>query len=298
MTIVGIDGGGTRTRIALERDGEVTFHERPVSLKVQNGNHLVAAHSLQTLLGETVQDDTIGALCLGLSGMSQPADQQSFEQALRSLPEFSHTRIHIEGDATLTLNAALGKDGDGILLIAGTGSVAFARKAGKIFRVGGWGPTVSDEGSGYWIGRRAMQHYVRGIEGLDELDDLSYAISAVLPEGLRDNPSAIAKQAAGDGGWLASFAPIPFEKLQTSQRAREIVHGAARELEKLVRTAANAAELSLPIALHLHGSIATNRTMLAELRRATSEEEFKLSVLESTAPAYAALGVARVLTTQ
>src|SRR6266404_1689629 len=120
MAIVGIDGGGTRTRIAFERNGESSYIERPVSLKVVNGNYLASAQSLVSLFRESIPD-SIASLCIGLSGMSQPADQHKLEQAIRSLPEFSNIPIHIEGDASLALKAALGETEDGMLLIAGTG---------------------------------------------------------------------------------------------------------------------------------------------------------------------------------
>ncbi len=59
--------------------------------------------------------------------------------------------VLIQSDATSALEDAFG-DSAGVLLIAGTGSSAFARAAnGTVDRCGGWGPVIGDEGSGGWL---------------------------------------------------------------------------------------------------------------------------------------------------
>jgi N-acetylglucosamine kinase-like BadF-type ATPase len=295
MITLGIDGGGTRTRIALEADGEVSYIERPISLKVLHGDYQTSAHELQSLVRELTAGDRIDAMYIGLSGMSQPTDQAILEEALLSLPKFSGTCIKIEGDASLTLKAALRENEDGILLIAGTGSVAFARKNGKVTRAGGWGPILSDEGSGYWIGLRALLHYVRSLDMMDAADALSYAIAAALPEELRDKPSAIARHISENPVFPSQFAKIPFETLQESSRSSEIVHEAALELEKLIKTAARSAQIKSSF-LHLHGSIATHPVIVAEIRRVLDGSAFSLKTIDERAPARKALEFAKSLT--
>src|SRR6185312_5030233 len=64
--------------------------------------------------------------------------------------------VVVETDASIALADAFG-DRSGVILIAGTGSIAFGRSpAGMLARCGGWGFTFGDEGSGAWIGRRAL----------------------------------------------------------------------------------------------------------------------------------------------
>jgi glucosamine kinase len=61
----------------------------------------------------------------------------------------------------IALEAAFG-DGPGVIVIAGTGSIAYGRsREGQIARAGGWGFAVSDEGSGHWIGRTALASSLR-----------------------------------------------------------------------------------------------------------------------------------------
>src|SRR5216683_3077534 len=71
-------------------------------------------------------------------------------------PGLALTNIEVVGDTVIALEAAFGA-GPGVIAIAGTGSIAYGRDAnGHTARAGGWGFAVSDEGSGHWIGRRAI----------------------------------------------------------------------------------------------------------------------------------------------
>ena len=65
----------------------------------------------------------------------------------------------IHSDFSIALDDAFG-DGPGVLMISGTGSVAFGRgPTGATARCGGWGPVCGDEGSGAWIGRGALRRH-------------------------------------------------------------------------------------------------------------------------------------------
>ena len=72
------------------------------------------------------------------------------------LAEILQGEIDVVGDGPIALESAFGA-GPGIIVIAGTGSIAYGRDAnGTTARVGGWGFAVSDEGSAHWIGRAAI----------------------------------------------------------------------------------------------------------------------------------------------
>ncbi|HZK75566.1 MAG TPA: BadF/BadG/BcrA/BcrD ATPase family protein, partial [Candidatus Kapabacteria bacterium] len=178
MMYIGIDGGGTKTRLFVQAaTGEdPRYFEFPISLKVQNGDFAASARQLQALILDLLSGKNsdspirpirpmgpIGpmAIVMGLSGMSQSEDQEALKNAILSLHEFTNSKIHIESDATLTLKTVLAEGEEGILLIAGTGSVVFYQPSGgPAHRIGGWGPLLSDEGSGYRIGLRALRQYI------------------------------------------------------------------------------------------------------------------------------------------
>jgi N-acetylglucosamine kinase-like BadF-type ATPase len=64
--------------------------------------------------------------------------------------------IYVAGDHVIAHRAAFGTS-PGVLVISGTGSIAFGRNQnGETARAGGWGPNVSDEGSAFWVGREAV----------------------------------------------------------------------------------------------------------------------------------------------
>jgi N-acetylglucosamine kinase-like BadF-type ATPase len=79
----------------------------------------------------------------------------------------------------IALHAAFA-DGPGVVVIGGTGSVAYGRNHhGEIMRAGGWGFAASDEGSGFWIGRRAVSAIMR-VHDEGESTSLTAGVMAAL----------------------------------------------------------------------------------------------------------------------
>jgi len=79
----------------------------------------------------------------------------------RMLSEIVSGEVQVVGDMVIALEVAF-STGPGVIVIAGTGSIAYGRNAtGETARAGGWGPAVSDEGSGHWIGRAAVSAALR-----------------------------------------------------------------------------------------------------------------------------------------
>ena len=99
----------------------------------------------------------IGAVCIGAAGAARPEIAEKIRGIFAELiPELAAANVEVVGDAVIALEAAFGA-GPGVIAIAGTGSIVYGRDAaGHIARAGGWGFAVSDEGSGHWIGRRAV----------------------------------------------------------------------------------------------------------------------------------------------
>ncbi len=291
MTFIGIDGGGTTTRAFIQQGSrEPDYFEFPVSLKIIKGDFIAAAKKLQQLIiGEEGNGDL--RIAIGLSGMSREENQEAFKNAILALPEFSDARIHIEGDATLALKAALATSDEGVLLIAGTGSVAYARaKDGTMHRVGGWGPETSDEGSGYWIGLRVLRHYLRTIVSGTQNDELSIAVTGSLPEHV-SSPREIANLLEREPLFPASLAPAVFES--ESEAGMSIIREAAACLSGMIVEVSE--KLAYPRRVYLSGSVAKDSIMLAELRKLLDAKRFELLVLDEQAPPRKALEIARSL---
>jgi N-acetylglucosamine kinase-like BadF-type ATPase len=103
------------------------------------------------------------AICLGIAGVDRPEDGEAVRGIMRRIG--AKTPALVVNDALVALVAGAG-EAPGIVLIAGTGSIAYGRDgSGRAARAGGWGYLLGDEGSGFWIGRRALSAIVRAADG-------------------------------------------------------------------------------------------------------------------------------------
>jgi glucosamine kinase len=163
---LGIDGGGTKTRCVL---GDETM---VLATAMSGGSNIVrlgetqAREALHTGVRQVcatanISPAQIRAICIGAAGADRPEMAAKIRRILVELisetaPETALPKIEVVGDMTIALEAAFGA-GPGVIVIAGTGSIAYGRDAdGRTARAGGWGFAISDEGSGHWIGRRAI----------------------------------------------------------------------------------------------------------------------------------------------
>jgi N-acetylglucosamine kinase-like BadF-type ATPase len=105
-----------------------------------------------------IEPSQISRVCVGLAGAARPEISQLVRGMVSETlsGEIKLAEIEIVGDMVIALEAAFGS-GPGVIVIAGTGSIAYGRNSkGQTARAGGWGFAISDEGSGHWIGRTAV----------------------------------------------------------------------------------------------------------------------------------------------
>ena len=113
---------------------------------------------------------TVAAACFGLAGAGRPDEQQRIAAWARQ--QRIAERIRVCGDAEPIL-AAASPENSGIVLIAGTGSLAWGRnQAGETARCGGWGYLLGDEGSGYAIALAGLHAAMRAADGRGPQTDL------------------------------------------------------------------------------------------------------------------------------
>jgi glucosamine kinase len=163
--VLGIDGGGTRTRASVVADGRVLAYAENGSIKRLRVGEEAAEANLRALLAEVyTQAGVTGvrAASVGVASASMPGVAEWITAVLR---EFAVERSEVVGDEVIALDAAF-RGGPGILQIAGTGSNTIGRAPdGSRECAGGWSSRLGDEGSGYWIGlhsvRRALNAYDR-----------------------------------------------------------------------------------------------------------------------------------------
>jgi N-acetylglucosamine kinase-like BadF-type ATPase len=169
--IVGLDAGGSKTRLLAECEGcSKQIDRHGPAANPQQGGVDESAHTLATLVRETIQPHRpIGRLsiCAGVAGAGRTDEQEALASRLRRglADDAEAVCVEVVHDACIALDAAFGSE-SGLVIIAGTGSVVFGRaKDGTTRRVGGWGYLLGDAGSGYAVGRAGLQAVAAAFDG-------------------------------------------------------------------------------------------------------------------------------------
>ena len=269
--MAGVDGGGTGTRVRLQRfDGATLGQGEAGPSGLSQGTDQAWRHVMQALMaafqnaGLPPAPPSDIALGLGLAGAGVPAQRVAFLQAD---PGFALCVLDNDG-VTQLLGAHAG--GAGIVVAAGTGSVAAARdEAGRTSQCGGWGYPVGDEGSGAWLGLHAMRHAHAVLDGRELPSALS---AAVFNEAGADAPALLnwcagvgagtgasasaSASASADARRYAALAPLVFNAADAgSANARAMLQAAAAELARLVHALQSEGAASQPWPIVASGSV-------------------------------------------
>ena len=156
---LGMDAGGTKTTGILADEHTVLARAVAGSIIVLRISDEEAAANLAALLNDLslqsgVRMDAIHCTCIGLAGITVPRVEQWTRNALNAQVS---GKLLLCGDEEVALDGAF-FGAPGVLALAGTGSNVVGRtQSGEVFHLGGWGPVLSDVGSGYWIGLQAVR---------------------------------------------------------------------------------------------------------------------------------------------
>ncbi|MGC2544522.1 MAG: BadF/BadG/BcrA/BcrD ATPase family protein [Silvibacterium sp.] len=156
---LGLDAGGTKTAAALGDDTHILVRAAGGSIKPLRVSLEQAQENLAALLADVARQSgvdmrQIAASCVGTAGLRLPQTDKWMRQIISRC---AGGAIDVCGDEEIALDAAF-PGGAGVLDMAGTGSNTLGRTStGKLLTVGGWGPTLGDQASGYWIGHRALR---------------------------------------------------------------------------------------------------------------------------------------------
>ena len=238
---LGIDGGGTRTSAWLaDREGKVLARvesgpSNPLKVGFREAEREIL-RAFRAALREAGLPQArspsptflLAAVCVGIAGIDRPAVHRLFFAWMRRhLPARHHL---LTSDAAVALAAAVG-DAPGIIVIAGTGSIAFARDDhGRLLRAGGWGVPFGDQGSGYDLGRKAVAAALEAFDGRIPYTRLVDAITKHLE--LDDITDIIPLRMEQEQ--IAALFPLVNEAAERGDlAARHLCDGAARELARL-----------------------------------------------------------------
>ncbi len=274
--VIGIDGGGTKTHAIISNvNGDVIVEHIAGPSNFQIIGVETAAQTIFSLIQSccesvncTVKD--IQVVALGLTGAGREHDQQRMTDGLQAYARSQKTtlkKILVESDARIALEGAF-KGERGIILIAGTGSIAFGKDArGNVHRVGGWGRILGDEGSGFFIGRNGLNAVTRHIDGRGEKTMLTKKIAQQF--GLSSQTEIIAAVYKNNFD-VASVAPFVLESARKKDAVCSlIIQQASTELCEHVRALSqkllqkNKKIIQQKIPLSFVGGLLTNDTLLS-----------------------------------
>jgi len=247
---VGVDAGGTGTMVAVSRGGAWVREAGGPGANATTLGVDDAADVIVSTIRRALEHERPSAIVIGAAGAGRSAVARTLEQLIGSA--FAGARVEVGGDAAIALRAAV-PSGPGVVLVAGTGSVAYAENGDRQIRVGGLGALVGDEGSAFAIGMAAVRLYGRVLDGRARADETSDLVARVLEATDRDAYLAAIYDAPLVPAKIAALAPsiIAFAGKGNRQSSR-IVQEAAKELGDLLKSATSLAgllEASPPIVL-------------------------------------------------
>jgi N-acetylglucosamine kinase-like BadF-type ATPase len=240
---VGVDAGGTRTRIArADLDGRVLVRTAP-SVPVRDLGAWL--RRIWRRAGWTRRPPR--ALVVASRGVWSAGERAGLARAVAGLA----ARVAVISDAEAALRGALG-DRPGLLVLAGTGSIVVGRSArGRLARSGGLGPLLGDEGSGFWLGREWLRRTAAR-------DDARRALRLVR------RPDAVAR--------IAALAPGVLRRARAGDaRARAITRAGAAHLAAQAADVARRLGLAPPITVSWAGSVMNDARYRAAIARALGQ---------------------------
>ncbi|HEY7612715.1 MAG TPA: BadF/BadG/BcrA/BcrD ATPase family protein [Gemmatimonadales bacterium] len=290
--LIGADVGGSKTAVGVSEGGAVLARADGPGAAVRPGRALASAGMIAEVVRRALA--AVGrlsgdVLLVGAAGAGRDPERSELAKALRG--ESLAARIEVTTDVELALAGAF-QSGPGIVVSAGTGSIAVGRDAkGARWRIGGYGWQMGDEGSGYAIGRAALGAVSRAHDGRSPRTALT---DRVLDAARCADFDSVVRWAAGASpSEIASLAPHVLEvAAQGDPLARGIADYAARELSQLAICLRPQLDAESPIGVALTGGLLAPDRPLRRAVLAKLEEEPGLAPMD--APVDAVVGALRL----
>lgn len=254
--VIGVDAGATKTAAAVfsAQDGSPLFTTTVGPGNFSEAPDAAARELLRAVdaCRKAVPDGVCVFAAVGAAGMRASGLAESTARLLESR---CGCPAQVMDDGLMALHAGL-RDRDGVLVIAGTGSVAYARRGDRCASSGGWGMTLDDRGSGTDIAleacRRMTERWDRGLP-LTELD--GQVLKQLNCETVWQLPAALRGLTKGE---IAALAPLVMKAARRGDAgAEEDLRGAGIRLARMAAAAGSRLGLQEPLTV-LSGSVLKN----------------------------------------
>jgi len=233
---LGIDGGGSKTTCAVGDDESLITTVITGPSNITRVGEERAREALQQAISQAcaaakITPKEVERACIGIAG----AGREAVAAAVRKIVgELISGEIEVVGDMPTALEAAFG-GGAGVVVIAGTGSVAYGRNAqGRTARAGGWGFAISDEGSAHWIGRVAVSVLLRAMDREEKAASRSSPLfSGIAAAWKLKSLDELVRTANSNPDFAALFPAILASAEGGDRAAENVLVNAGRELAGL-----------------------------------------------------------------
>ena len=234
---LGIDGGGSKTSCVIGDEHSLLGTGTSGGSNVIRVGEVKVRESFEAAIGQAcaaarITPEQIVRTCAGIAGGARP---EIADVVRRLLSEFVSGEIEVVGDMVIAMEAAFGS-GPGVIVIAGTGSIAYGRNAkGETARAGGWGFAISDEGSGHWIGRSAVAAAMRAYDE-DGIEAAGALLENIMKSWSVDSREQLVLTANKSADFAALVPAVLFAADAGDARARNVLTQAGAELGALAKT--------------------------------------------------------------
>lgn len=263
MYFIGIDGGGTQsTYVLMTADKKVIKQCESTGTNINSHGADFVKNSLSTGIDKLLEGIKISKgsipVCLASAGVNQASDVLVYEDILKELG-FHHMKVVNDGEGAL---AAGTKGKDGIIAIAGTGSVVLGKKGSTIKRAGGWGHVLGDEGSAYAISIAGIRAVLENTDGYGPNTSLCQGlIEAIDGEFVSDFISFIYQRGLGKDQIAQLAKVVDTHANNGDEVAKAIIESEAEKLFKQIYAIQEALYKDEYCLLVLNGSVAKKSTL-------------------------------------
>ncbi len=278
---IGMDGGGTKTHCTLINDQKEILFECSggpanfLMIGTETVSETIAGLIRKCKEETNIHFNQIDHILIGATGAGRRNDAQTLEQDFRQYCVKTNLFVKnftVESDALVALEGAFGGN-PGSILIAGTGSIMYGKDAkDKLFRVGGFGRFIGDEGSGYSIGKKGLIAVARHLDGrgiptlLTQLAGKDFQMHT-----MEDVITSIYKNNFD----IASFAPVVLLAAEQGDKAAtDILESESEELIQHI----SAMQKKIPVQnldVSFIGSLIVNDNIYSRLLRRKIKETLK-----------------------
>lgn len=281
---IGIDSGGTKFEIVItDFQKKVIYSGKYPSCHysvhgAEKTAEVLSGYIRKSTKKKSLKLEHCKGICFGIAGAREEFDRKKLTRLFKN--KLGVKNITVVTDAKNAITAAF-NGGDGIILIAGTGSVLYGKYKGKLNRVGGWGRILGDQGSGFIIGRDGLRELVKEYDerGLGKEESI---FSKLVRKRFNITSKNIVDKVFAQHFEIQRVVECVIEAAEKKDKVcLKIVNQAAEDLLNNIKLYLKLAKVKRKIEIAFIGSVIENDHILSQaLRRGIKRDLKNVSVVK------------------